>query len=343
MEIPRRKAVVLFNALRVWKEESLISNKLEQELEHSIKIIPFDWKRLARYSFITSIICLFIAASTLFMDKWIQEFLLSIFTAPFFVKSIILGFIAGILFSIGSIMKKRVPHMIFRNESVFFLGILAIAGSIFYLGQSLESQSMHFSLLVLFSSIIYGGLAIFLQSKLIWIFALLSMGGWMGAETAYISGGAYFLGMNYPMRFVFFGGILWALAACMKKYRLIPNFYNVTRVVGLLYFFIALWILSIFGNLDSFSAWTSTQLIDLFYWALLFALATIAAIYYALKSDDPVLFGFGITFLFINLYTRFFEYFWNMTHKTIFFSILGLSLWYLGSHAEKIWNFRYKK
>jgi hypothetical protein len=48
--------------------------------------------------------------------------------------------------------------------------------------------------------------------------------------------------------------------------------------------------------------------------------------------------GFGITFIFINLYTRFFEYFWEGTHKAIFFAILAISFWYLGSRAEKIWH-----
>ena len=31
--------------------------------------------------------------------------------------------------------------------------------------------------------------------------------------------------------------------------------------------------------------------------------------------------------LFINLYTRFFELFWNSPHKTIFFALLGISFW----------------
>ena len=38
---------------------------------------------------------------------------------------------------------------------------------------------------------------------------------WMGAETGYISGyGMYFLGMNYPLRFVLFGAMLTGLGGC---------------------------------------------------------------------------------------------------------------------------------
>ena len=113
--------------------------------------------------------------------------------------------------------------------------------------------------------------------------------------------------------------------------------------MGLLYLFISLWVLSIFGDTHDFIAWTSVKQIELFHWSLLFGLASVASIYYGLRYDDRTSFGFGLTFLFINLYTRFFEYFWNALHKALFFALLGISLWYLGTHAERIWNFRYKK
>ncbi|MDR1708420.1 MAG: DUF2157 domain-containing protein, partial [Candidatus Accumulibacter sp.] len=78
---------------------------------------------------------------------------------------------------------------------------------------------------------------------------------------------------------------------------------------------------------------------ELFHWAVLFGAAAVAAIWYGLKRDDGVLRGFGLTFLFINLYTRFFEYFWNSVHKAVFFAILAASFWFLGRRAETIWHY----
>ncbi|MFX7965213.1 DUF2157 domain-containing protein, partial [Acinetobacter baumannii] len=75
-----------------------------------------------------------------------------------------------------------------------------------------------------------------------------------------------------------------------------------------------------------------------FHWSLLFGLAALAAIWLGLKHDDAMLRGFGLTFLGINLYTRLFEFFWDSMPKTIFFALLGLSLWALGHYAEKIWQ-----
>ena len=48
--------------------------------------------------------------------------------------------------------------------------------------------------------------------------------------------------------------------------------------------------------------------------------------------------GYGLVFLGLNLSTRFFEWFWNSLNKGLFFIIVGLSLWVLGAHAERLWN-----
>ncbi|VAW69359.1 hypothetical protein MNBD_GAMMA10-1213, partial [hydrothermal vent metagenome] len=198
----------------------------------------------------------------------------------------------------------------------------------------------HFSLLLLLASIIYAILGLWFPSKLVWIFALLSMGSWFGAETGYASGwGAYYLGMNYPMRFVLFGGVLIAASAFIFRYwEKRTDFLAPTRAIGLLYLFIALWIMSIFGNYGDPEIWAGVRQAGLFYWSLLFGAASIVSIYHGIKYDDAMTRGFGITFIFINLYTRFFEYFWDGTHKAIFFGLLAISFWYLGSRAEKIWH-----
>jgi len=50
--------------------------------------------------------------------------------------------------------------------------------------------------------------------------------------------------------------------------------------------------------------------------------------------------GFGLTFFFIELYTKFFEYFWDGLHKAIFFAILGVSFWLVGRKAEAMWTMK---
>jgi len=145
--------------------------------------------------------------------------------------------------------------------------------------------------------------------------------------------------MNYPLRFVLFGGILTAIALALEKHNRFSYFFRSTLATGLLYLFISTWIMSIFGNYGSIQLWQSVRQIELFQWSLLFGFVSAGAIYHGLKYGNGITKGFGITFLFINLYTRFFEYFWDSIHKTLFFAILAMSFWALGSKAEKIWNF----
>jgi hypothetical protein len=101
--------------------------------------------------------------------------------------------------------------------------------------------------------------------------------------------------------------------------------------------------LSIFGNYGDMDSWYHVKQIELFHWGILFAGVAILAIWYGLKQDDYTSRSFGITFLFINLYTKFFEYFWDSVHKAVFFLILAVSFWFLGQKAEKIWNLEFLK
>jgi len=145
--------------------------------------------------------------------------------------------------------------------------------------------------------------------------------------------------MNFPLRFVIFGAILTIASALFKVRPGRQDFERPTRVMGLLYLFIALWILSIFGNYGNIDSWYRARQIELFHWSLLFGIVSLLVILHGIKFDDHMTRGFGLTFLFINLYTRYFEYFWNTLHKAIFFALLAISFWFIGSRAEKIWNF----
>jgi hypothetical protein len=220
--------------------------------------------------------------------------------------------------------------------------VLSTAGAVAYFGQAIDTGSGHFSLLFLLSTIIYAALAFWFPSRLIWVFSLLSFGSWFGAETGYMSGwGAYYLGMNYPLRFILFGGALVGLSLLFKRHARFSDFAHSTYVMGLLYLFIALWILSIFGNYGDLNSWYNVKQYELLHWGILFAFVAIIAIVYGLKHDDATSRGFGITFLFLNLYTKYFEFFWNGMHKAIFFILLAVSFWWIGRHAEKLWNLEF--
>ena len=339
MKLTKKKAKALESAVQSWVAENVVSQEEGSRLLKSIEVVSFDWKGLAKNSFLISIICIIISISALVADEALMKLLAKIFNAPAIIKCLFFALIAALFYYLGVRRKTKKPDKIFSNEAIFLLGILATAASIAFFGEVIDRGTEHYSLLLLLASIVYAVLGLWFPSELVWIFALLSLGSWFGAETGYTSGwGAYYLGMNYPLRFVLFGIVLTASSTVFNHWENRGEFLKPTRVMGLLYLFIALWIMSIFGNYDEISKWQNVKQIELFHWSLLFAAASIAAIYHGLKHDDGTTRGFGLTFLFINLYTRFFEFFWDNLHKAIFFALLAVSFWYLGHHAEKIWG-----
>lgn len=339
MKLTKKRAKTVHSAINAWVDEGVISREQGRRLSESCEIVGFDWKRLAKYSFWMATACIIIAFAAVIADDFLRELLARVFRAPEAVKCLTTAILAGMLYRTGIRRKNRNPEKRFSNEAVLFLGVLATAASITFLGRAVDTGTGHFSLLFLLAAIVYAILGLWFSSKLVWVFGLLSLGSWMGTETGYVSGwGAYFLGMNYPLRFVLFGLVLTGSGFAFDTWRLRRDFIRPTRAVGLLYLFIALWIMSIFGNYGDMRAWERAGQIELLHWSILFAAAAVAAIWHGIRTDDPMTRGFGITFLGINLYTRFFEFFWDTTHKAVFFAILGASFWFLGARAEKIWN-----
>jgi hypothetical protein len=344
MKLSRKKAKILQTVLDQWVSEGVISTEESGRLNRSYEIAPFDWKRLARYSFWIAVISVVISIASLLADEALVEFLLSLFNMPPMGRCVFFAVVAGGLFSLGALKRRKRPEKIFSAEAIFFLGVVATAVSITFLGESMASESGHFSLLILGATLVYGVLGFFLDSRLIWVFALLSFGGWLGAETGYVSGwGAYYLGMNYPLRFVLLGGGLVGGALALKRHPRGSAFYASTRSMGLLYLFISLWIMSIFGNYGDMDQWEMIRQYELLHWSVVFGAASLGAIYMGLRYDDQAFRGFGLVFLFINLYTRFFEYFWDDVHKAVFFAVMAASFWLIGSKAEAIWAMPFMK
>jgi hypothetical protein len=250
-----------------------------------------------------------------------------------------LAAIAGLFYWWSLRRQAAHPEKRYGNEALCFLGVLATAGAVGSFGEALSSGSDHVSVLFLLATFVYGAIGLAFPSTQVWVFALLSFASWVGFETGYMSGwGAYYLGMNYPARFLGVGIVLVVASHLFHSWPARRPFWKPTFVVGLLFVFISLWIMSIFGNYGELGAWNRAGYGELLGWCIAFAVASGLAIGYGLQRDERVAVGFGITFLFLNLYTRFFEHFWSPLHKAVFFALLGVSFWAIGSRAETIWT-----
>jgi hypothetical protein len=296
MRLPRKQADLIHDVIERWKQEGVLPDAQAWQLTSTIEVQPFDWRRLAKYSFWAAIICLVTAVSSALADRILVQLIERLFATPHIVKCVGMAIVATGLYWWGVRRRALDPAQVYRNEAIFFLGVLVTAGAIYQLGLALDTGSGHFPILLLLSFLIYPILGVAVASNLIWVFAIASLGGWMGTETGYMSGwGAYYLGMNYPLRFVLFGGVLTACALALETHQTAKRFFRSTLTMGLLYLFIALWIMSIFGNYGDMHSWEQVKQIELFHWSILFGLVACGAIYHGLKYDNGITKGFGLT------------------------------------------------
>ena len=340
IELSKRRYAVVAEMIEAWKREGVVDDETARRLSCSIAPVPFDWRRAARWLLVLALCCFAVGIAALLQAEWIASLIRRMFLSAPVVKAIFFAALAVLFYAVVYRRRQKRPGSVLTNEALLMLGVLSTAFSIAWLGAAIGSDGWRFSLLLAFVSIIYAFVAAAMNSLLAWIFALFSLASWLGAETGYISGwGAYWLGMNYPARFVLYGLLLVAAQRFMNRFARIGDFRRATLSVGLLFLFVSLWILSIFGNSGLIDGvWCGASRAELFLWCVIFAAAAGASLWLGIRRDDVMLGGYGAVFLAVNLYTRFFENFWNAMNKGLFFLILGASLWLLGSRAERIWN-----
>ena len=339
MELKRSEAKVVAKVIDQWEDEEVLDAETADELRERYEVMSFNWGLLAKYAFWSAIGCFLIATGALMADDLIMELLEYVFASDA-VSAVLLGGVASGLFYYGRQRAGRHPGRVYSTEAIYALGAIVTAGAVLFSGMAVSTGGDDPSVLILLTSMIYGALALVLPSTVLWGTALAGLGVWFGAVTGYYHG-TYFLGMNYPLRFVLFGAVLTGASALLQRANRTRAFSRSTYIIGLLYLFISLWILSIFGNYGRLGAWYDAGHLELLHWSVLFAAAAAGAIGYGLKVGDATARKFGVTFLLINAYTKFFEFFWEAVHKALLFAILGLSLWLLGRKAESIWQLKF--
>ena len=126
--------------------------------------------------------------------------------------------------------------------------------------------------------------------------------------------GAYFFGMNYPLRFACAGAYIAGLgylhllaeAGPLARYR---NFSKAWISGGLFFTEMALWILSIFGNFgDMHSYHYQSEAGELLLFNCGWAALNAGLIYFGTSVHYRMLVGYGVTFAIIHAYTLFFHY-----------------------------------
>lgn len=336
MELDKKEAEVLGKAINFWRDAGKISPELAEELSGSYRLKNANLDAVAIYSLIAAISCGLLAFGALVIDeKWI-ELLRKRWGFSETVVGIGFTLLAALFVFLAKRRKNRQPEMHTGNETYNVAIILTVAIAITYWTRSLGSFNGNYAWPLFIAAIAYACISFFLRSRLLWTAMIISLAGWWGAQTFLWSQSGYrFLGMNYPLRMTAFGLVIWGLSALLAYVRPLHFVREVTNNIGLFLFLLAAWTLSIFGNYDDLSGWKLMHQSHFWYWALGFTLVLAAMLFYAFKNKKDTMRDLCLVFFLVNIYTRYFEYFWDRTNSGIFFAILALSFWFVARKAEQ--------
>jgi hypothetical protein len=350
LALPRKHHGIVIQAIQHWRQSGIIDEQTALNLSESLVLAPFDWLKAARYAFILSLSCVALTVVSLLASHQLMRIFWRLFHQSIVMNVFITGAISAAIFRYGRFLRRKPGHRTIGVELVFLVAAMFLYVSVNFLGIAILPGGLeHRTFPFVVATLVYALLGLWLPSKLVWVLGLLSLGAWIGVATGGTNDFAStFLGMHYPIRFAVLGAVL-SLLGIVGEQAFQPQERGIalknplwamspqTKVFGLLVLFIALWILSILGNFGVLLPWGNVNQGSLFHWTLLLVAASVAAIWFGLKHEDNVLRGFGMASLLVNLYTRYFEYFWHTFNRALFFAVLAASFWFLGSRAQAIW------
>jgi len=246
------------------------------------------------------------------------------------IATLLLGGVSAVLWYFGVRMatdpRRRHP---FTGAVLVTAGLAALFGAfvLLYIALHGEPEGRVVPALMLLTSVPAALTAYRYRLRWPLLLALLWFFHGLGAWHTYGGHGAYFADIQDPK---LMAGI--ALAAVVlgvwheRRLEIGPlrrcvGFGGLYLIFGLLYLNLSLWFLTLpSGPLD---------------WVLAFTAAGIAQIVAGARLHDARFTGFGIVFLAIDLYTRFFEHFWDRLSAGTFFLLGGALAMILGYAFER--------
>ncbi|GEP89264.1 hypothetical protein SAMN05660909_01648 [Chitinophaga terrae (ex Kim and Jung 2007)] len=336
LELNKRDAELIENAIRSWQQESLISEEQGRSLKQSIKVVSADWQSLSLYIFIGAVSCALMSFGALILDeKWIEILKRKL--------SLTDGVIAGLFLLLSAFLcyqgwkrNKQQSFYSFNRELFWLLPVLSIGVFVVYAGKSVGYFDKNYGLFWLLATFCYGITGIVFRSRLLWLATLLSLIPSYVKLSTWISHDEHlFLGMNLPCRMVLLAALIILLGWVLRRQRVYQPIADMTWNGGWLLFLVSGWLISIFGNCGTWEEWQQLRQVHLLQWVVWYTIQCIAVLLLGSRLKDEFLRDLGMLFLLLDLYTRYFEYLWDFTNKGLFFGVLALLGWWTGKLVER--------
>ncbi|MVT08866.1 hypothetical protein [Chitinophaga tropicalis] len=336
LEVDKKEASLLQRAIHKWETETLITPEQAERLRKTWHVREADWQAVTLYIFIAAISCALMAFGSLVLDeKWIEVLRVKFSLTDGIIATLFAGLSIFLCFH-GYRRRQKHPEQSLNSEVFWLLPILSIGVSVVYLGKTLSYLNGNYGVFWLLATISYGILALLLSSQLLWSTMLICLIPAYVKLTYFLTGEQpYFLGMNLPCRMLLLGVIMLLCHQLFKHNRYYKPLKHISWTGTWVLLFLSGWMISIFGNSGNWDEWQHVRQVQLLWWVAAYTLLCIAALIWGIKKNDLMVRDMAVLFLLLDMYTRYFEYLWDRTHKGLFFAILALSFWWLGKLLEK--------
>jgi hypothetical protein len=286
--------------------EGLLDEATHARLRDRYPIEGWDWRSLGRWFLIFGAIS--VMAGLAILGRTLFDF-----TLP---KLAVLLSVA-ILASFGGAqwLKRARLALVWTGPSLELLGGLLLIGLTFTLGAIYSTGSGNWPALLLIDLLLLLGLSYALRNALLLALSAVVFFCWFGGFTGYASGwGAYWFGMNYPLRFLAAAAVMIAVAVIHQQSEAGPlapyrGFCKIWLSSGLFFAEMALWLLSLFGNFDLASdGWYRAGAAERVLFNGLWAGLNVVLVWLGARRAMRMLTGYGATFLVVQIYTLFFAH-----------------------------------
>jgi len=306
----------LLRDIAVWQSDGLITAATAATLRERYSLSRFGIGQLMRYLGIAGLI---------FVVCGIFGLIAAAAESPTVGGVLLLAVGGGFVAAGVSLSRDRLGRYRWSSKMVLTLGVLAASGAVamlLYAGGLRESTIVFtggWLVIPVFIALAYRFRITFLL-----VLGLIEFFHWVGSWTTMWGRSTYVFEVRDAqlMAAAAIGVIAIGVWHEQELADRTGRFFAAYESLGLVYLNMSLLILSIESR-ESAAGWIAT----------LTVIAT-AQVLLGARLRNPLMIGFGVTFLFIDGFTRFYEHFWRAWEKSAFFLSLGLLTFGAGAACE---------
>lgn len=337
MKLNAKEVQLLDSVLDHWEANEYLDENKVAQLKSSYQSESGDYRTLSFFAFFAAISCALLAFGALVLDeKWIER-MRTYFSFSEFTIALLFGGLSILLVWYIKKRKQKYINTTWANESLSVLLGLSICVMVAYFGKGIGSSKDAYYWLILAAGGFLGLSSYLVSSRVLWLSMIVALSAWF-ASFSYELGHPYWLGMTMPLRLFVWATLLLFGFYCLPQKRWWAPLRSPTYFIVWIMFLTAAWGLSIFGNI-AMDRWLNLRQVYVLPYAIGNTMLLATLLWWSIKQSDRRLRDMVLLFFILNIYTRYFEYFWDRTNKGIFFAILALSFWLTGRRLE-LWRKR---